>query len=164
MIHLREVILFVHILLGIVWFGGILFVGWGGYPAAGKLPVREQRLFLYTMLKHSHLLFTLAGIGVIATGIMLGTALGSLHSWTMVTSTHYGQLFLLAGGIATFALLWGVMVSYSYTMHLLKNDQLWRYAARGGIKPLRDAMRRTMLISGIEVIGLLIVVWIMVFI
>lgn len=32
-----QIVLGIHILLGIAWVGGILFVGWGVFPVAKKL-------------------------------------------------------------------------------------------------------------------------------
>ena len=72
-LYIRDLILLAHILLGITWLGGILFVGWGVYPAANKLPYRQQQKFLLILMKHVHLLLTLAGAGVISTGTILGT-------------------------------------------------------------------------------------------
>lgn len=163
-LYIRDLILLAHILLGITWLGGILFVGWGVYPAANKLPYRQQQKFLLILMKHVHLLLTLAGAGVISTGTILGTIYGPLKSWEMVMSTEYGRLFLSAFAIASFSLLWGALVSYNSTMKMLTNQQLWDCATKGESYPLKRIMRQVTFISSIEVAGLCIVVWIMVLI
>src|SRR5690625_1069774 len=109
---IRQIILIIHILLGIIWVGGILFVGWGVYPAVKTMEIPNQRLFLYTMMKRTHILFSLAGASVIFTGVLLGTTLGPIQQWRDLLNTTYGTLFLAALFIGVFTLAWGTFIGY----------------------------------------------------
>src|SRR5690625_5246375 len=140
LLYLRPIVLTIHILLGIIWVGGILFVGWGVYPAVKKMKILDQRFFLSQMMKHTHILFSLAGAGVIGTGILLGVTFGPINQWEDLFTTSYGSLFFAALLISIATLVWGVLISYRVTMNMLLNDQLWAYADRGGMGPLQQAM------------------------
>src|SRR5690625_3676027 len=96
LLYARQFVLTIHILLGIMWVGGVLFVGWGVYPAVKKMKILDQRFFLYSMMKHTHILFSLLGAGVIFTGILLGTTFGPIKQWEDLVNTSYGSMFLTA--------------------------------------------------------------------
>src|SRR5690625_5204862 len=119
LLYIRQIVLVIHILLGIIWVGGILFVGWGVYPAVKKMKIQDQRFFLYSMMKHTHLLFSLAGAGVIFTGIILGTVLGPIKQWNDLFTSTYGNLFFTALLIGIATLTWGIFISYPQTMSML---------------------------------------------
>src|SRR5690625_6625148 len=86
---MRELILVLHIFLAIIWAGGIMFIGWGVFPASLKLPLAKQRYFLISLMKSTHHLFSLAGFFVIITGILLGTVFGPIRTWDYLWSTTY---------------------------------------------------------------------------
>src|SRR5699024_12655166 len=92
----RQFILGVHILLAIIWVGGVLFVGWGVFPAAKALAYNVQRSFFLTLMRFNHRFFTCADLGVIVTGILLGTLLGTIHSWEQVWQIIYVHTWLTA--------------------------------------------------------------------
>jgi len=58
---IRQLLLTVHILLAVIWVGGILFVGWGLFPAARKLSYSVQQKLFVAVMEWTHWLFTLAG-------------------------------------------------------------------------------------------------------
>src|SRR5699024_12871696 len=41
--EVRQILLIVHILLAIIWVGGVLVVGWGVFPAARTLMYIDKR-------------------------------------------------------------------------------------------------------------------------
>ncbi|WP_028782181.1 hypothetical protein [Thalassobacillus devorans] len=159
---MRELVLFIHILLGVMWAGGILFIGWGVFPAAAKMPVERQRTFLIGLMKHTHYLFTMAGTGVVLTGIILGTVFGPLHSWDTIRSTTYGHLWLTALSIGTFALFWGVFVGYREMMLVFTDDYLWKEAAAGSRKALSRDLFRLAALESVEVLSLVALIFLMV--
>lgn len=149
----HQILLVIHIFLAIVWVGGILFIAWGVYPATKKLAVKERRRFLRSLMQWTHWLFTLAGIGVITTGILLGTVAGPIHHWRYVWGTSYGNIWFTALIIATFTLLWGAFVGYKQSMKVFSNDSLWERAEAKDSTSLTKAMLITAVVESVEVIG-----------
>lgn len=162
LIDTRQIILLTHILLGIVWVGGILFVGWGVYPVVKKLKISEQRMFLTEMMKHTHYLFSLAGAGVIATGVSLGTIFGPIKTWDALFSTTYGRLFSTAFIVGIVTLIWGIFISYPTTMRMLQNNFIWKNAEFGKWQSLQREMMKVTFVTGIEVVGFIVLLTLMV--
>jgi len=114
--EIRQILLGVHVLLAIVWVGGILFISWGVYPAARTMSPPKQRLFFRSLMQWTHWPFTLAGAGVIATGVLLGTAAGPIRHWYAVWYTSYGKIWLASLIIALGTLSWGAFVGFRQAM------------------------------------------------
>lgn len=159
---IRQLLLFLHILLGIIWVGGVMFVGWGVFPAAKAIPFRQQRLFFTTLMKWSHWIFTGVGIGVIATGILLGVIFGPIQNTHVLFHTTYGVHWLAALIIASFVLLWGIVVGYRQAMRVFANESLWDKAEHGNTKPLSKSFFLIAVIEAVEVIGFIVIVYLMV--
>lgn len=162
--ELRQALLIVHILLAVIWVGGVLFVGWGVFPAAGTLSFKVQRHFFHALMKWTHWLFTLIGVGVIATGTLLGTVGGPLKSWNDVWHTTYGHMWATAFIVASFTLLWGISVGYTHSMKLFSENEIWvwQMAENGDKKPLNRSMVKIAAIEAVETIGFIILIAIMV--
>lgn len=158
----REFILGIHIFLAMIWVGGILFVGWGVFPAVKVLHFQSQQKFLYSLMKWSHHLFTLSGAAVILTGILLATILGPVKSWDILLHSPYGKRFFLALIIGILTLLWGSLVSYRFSMKVLSNTVLWEMADDGMESFLKSSLRNVTVISGIEVVGFISLLAIMI--
>ncbi len=159
---MREVLLVIHILLGIMWAGGIMFVGWGVYPVTLKMPLENQRKFLIQLMKWTHHLFTLIGSLVIFTGFLLGTVFGPIKSWEALFYSTYGLLWLTAFFLGIFALLWGIFVGYRGMMRLFLDDFVWTEAVNGNKEPLMRGLFRLTVMESMEVIGFIALVVIMV--
>lgn len=150
-----------HILLAIIWVGGVLFVGWGVYPAIRKMTFSNQRVFLSALMKHTHWLYTLAGTGVILTGVILGTVLGPIKHWSDIWNTSYGNTWISAFIIAIFTLSWGVFVGYKQASSVLSNDTIWDLAENGVKKPLYLALLKTAAVESVEGIGFIVLLTLM---
>lgn len=161
---LRQVLLGVHIFLGIMWFGGILFVGWGVFPASQKLKPNLQREFLSNLMAWVHWPLTLTGLGVITTGIILGTLGGPLKSWELVFSTTYGRLFMVALIVGVVTLLWGMFISYKHTMNVFSRTEIWDSAEQGDTKPLKKAFVGIAAVESVEIAGFLTILTCMILI
>src|SRR5690625_3197153 len=111
--EIRQMLLMVHILLAIIWVGGVLFVGWGVFPAARVLAFDIQQKFFHALMKWTHWLFTLVGAGVIITGILLGTVGGALTTCGDTLHSTYGRLWATPSIVSSFSLRWGIAVGYS---------------------------------------------------
>lgn len=159
---IRTILLVVHILLGITWVGGILFIGWGVFPATLQLSLKNQRFFLIKLMKWSHHLFSIIGFFVIVTGVLLGTAFGPLHSIDAILHTRYGHIWLTALIISIITLLWGIFVGYREMMIIFTNDYLWHEADQGNKKPLLLELIRLALLEPMEVVGFVALVVLMV--
>lgn len=163
--EIHQILIGIHIFLAITWVGGILFVGWGVYPAAKALGIANQRLFLLSMMRRTHWLFTLAGAGVITTGILLGTVAGPIRTWSDVRNTSFGHIWFTALCIGLFTLSWGIFVGYKQTMKVLGDDSLWKRAETTHyLKPINDAMKKTAALESVEILGFITIIICMLYI
>lgn len=98
-----------HVLLGITWFGSVLATNFIFIPALMRLPIQQQQSMGVAYGEVAGRLLTRAGEGVILLGILRGTVLGPIKSLDMLTS-QYGVTWLVAliAAIATY--LWGKRV------------------------------------------------------
>lgn len=163
-LDIRYIVLFIHILLAIIWFGGVLFIGWGVFPASQKLKPTIQQNFLSNLMFWVHWPLTFTGLSVIISGIILGTVLGPLKSWDSIFSTTYGHIFTTALIVSIFTLLWGMFISYKHTMAILSNTDIWIQAENGNNKPLKKAFLKIAAVEAIEVIGFITILICMVLI
>ncbi|WP_088009534.1 hypothetical protein [Indiicoccus explosivorum] len=150
---LRELVLGIHVFLGIVWVGGVLFVGWGVFPAVRAMDYRNQQRFLLSLMRWTHKVFTLSGAGVIVTGIFLGTVFGPIQSMGTASLSPYGHHFVLALVVGSLTLAWGTLVSYPHAISVLSKTVLWNMADEGYDTFLKQSLRGVTLVSGVEVIG-----------
>jgi uncharacterized membrane protein len=159
---MRELILVIHIFLAIIWAGGIMFIGWGVFPATLKLSLAKQRFFLISLMKNTHHLFTLAGAFVIITGILLGTVFGPIKTWDFLWNTTYGHIFIAAFIIGIITLLWGIVVGYREMMIIFHDEFLWKEAENGNKKPLIFQLIRLAALESVEAIGFVTLIFLMV--
>ena len=160
MVH--QIILTLHITLAIIWVGGLMFIGWGVFPAIRHMKFVDQREFLLALMKWSHRLFTLAGLGVILTGMILGTLLGPIKSWGAIWHTTYGNLWVTALIVACLALTWGVLVGYKLMIKTLTDVKLWILADKDIKQPLYQALGILFLCESIEPMGFGVLIILMV--
>lgn len=162
--ELRQLLLWIHIFSAIIWVGGILFVGWGVFPAARKLPYTIQRKFFLSLMKWTHTLFSVAGLIVILSGVLLGTIFGTLKSWHVIVSSTYGNIWLTALIIAIISLLWGMFVAYPLAMNLFNKKATWENADIGYEKRIWKLLIQYVAIESVEIIGFAILIYLMVII
>jgi len=162
LLQLREFVLGVHILLAIIWVGGVLFVGWGVFPAAKSLAYHVQRSFFLTLMRFTHWFFTGAGTGVILTGMILGTVLGPIRTWDQVWQTTYGNTWFTALVIGVVTLVWGVVIAYRQSIKIFTNTAIWQEASAGNPRKLNKALFRIALTESVEVIGFMLLIYLMI--
>ncbi|MFC4557468.1 hypothetical protein ACFO3D_04510 [Virgibacillus kekensis] len=160
--EMRQIILGIHIFLAIIWVGGVLFIGWGVYPALRKMAYAKQREFFLALIQWSHNFLTAAGTGVIATGIVLGTLAGPINQWADLWTTRYGNLWLAALVIALLTLGWGVFIGYRQSVKVFSNISIWELADSGETKPLSKALGTTIAIESVEVGGFIALLVVMI--
>ncbi|MFD2761440.1 hypothetical protein [Lentibacillus juripiscarius] len=160
--ELRQLTLFIHILLAITWVGGVFFVGWGVFPAVRNMTFTRQRELLLALMQWSHKLLAAAGSGVIATGLLLGTAFGPVSSWNYIWLTQYGNIWITAFIIGSLTLLWGIFVGFRQAISVCSDETLWKRADTGDKKPLFQALTRTAIFESVEVVGFITLIVLMV--
>ncbi len=158
---IHQALLGLHIFFGIIWVGGVLFIGWGVYPATRKMLPSIQLQLFRSLIHWTHWPLTLAGSSVIATGILLGTVVGPIRQWHGLFYTTYGQIWLTSLLIGLFTLGWGVFVGYPYAMNVFNDESLCQHADKGNTAALQKAMRKIVAIEVIEVAGFVALITLM---
>ena len=85
-----------HVLLGIFWFGSTLYLDFVLIPALMTLPLGEQRRAGAAIGARAVPIFTGVAVAVIVLGILRGTVFGQIKSLDAL-GTQYGVTWLVAG-------------------------------------------------------------------
>lgn len=119
-----------HVLLGIFWFGGTLFLDFAVVPAVMGLPVEKQREVSVRLGQQVSPLMRTAGAGVIVLGFIRGTFLGPLHSVQAVFGSAYGFTWLAALAVATGLFFFALFVTEPAARSLSEDQSADVYAVR----------------------------------
>jgi uncharacterized membrane protein len=94
-----------HVLLGLFWFGSTLYLDVVVIPAVMTLSLEQQRTVSKLLTTFSERVIIPAGILVILLGLVRGILLGPVRSLDFLFGTAYGLTFLIAflAALATFA-------------------------------------------------------------
>lgn len=82
-----------HILSGALWVGGFVITQFVIWPALLRIPVHHAKPLQASLEKSAAPLFALAAVSTILLGILRGTWLGPLKSWSSLSSS-YGHAWL----------------------------------------------------------------------
>jgi uncharacterized membrane protein len=104
------VIQWVHVLLGMFWFGGEMYLNFIVVPVVLKLPLGQQRDVTVPLGVRSNQILPLVATLVILLGLLRGTVWGPIHSFTFLFGTAYGLTFLVSLLAASAVELWGYFV------------------------------------------------------
>jgi uncharacterized membrane protein len=96
-----------HILSGVIWFGGYVLIDFALWPALLRRPATEARATRSALEKQIGPLMAVSGSLVVLLGIVRGTALGPIRSLDTLLGTAYGLTWLIALVIALFLTIWG---------------------------------------------------------
>jgi uncharacterized membrane protein len=99
-----------HVLLGIIWFGNSLVVAAILIPSLNPLPILTQREVGSRYGERATRLFDVLVPAVIVLGMIRGTLLGPIKSAGDVLGTPYGVTWLVALIAAIVTFLWGRIV------------------------------------------------------
>jgi uncharacterized membrane protein len=142
-----------HILLGILWFGNSLALATITIPAINRLPILAQREIGSHLNSRGQRVFEIVAPAVIVLGFIRGTFLGPIKDLDALGTT-YGLTWLVALVAAVLTYLWG------------------RFAIGGGIRAmelapinsdgtaspeLEAATDRVKIIASLELIGFLVI-------
>jgi uncharacterized membrane protein len=96
-----------HILFGVIWFGGYVLIDFALWPVLLRRPAPEARVTLAALEKYIGPLMAASGSLVVLLGIVRGTVLGPIRSLDALFGTAYGLTWLTALAIALFLSVWG---------------------------------------------------------
>ena len=99
-----------HVLLGILWFGYSLSLAVIIIPAINRLAITRQREIGQYLGERGEAVIDFVGPAVIVLGFIRGTFLGQLHSVSDVFGSTYGLTWLVGLLAATATFLWGKFV------------------------------------------------------
>jgi uncharacterized membrane protein len=143
-----------HVLLGILWFGNALVLVVITIPAMNALPITTQREFGQHLGRVAGRLFTVVGPTVIILGVIRGTLLGPIKTVDDLFGTAYGVTWLVALVAATATFIWGKLMIEG-SVHRMNAVPL---AADGGPTPeLTAAVSRVKLMTVLELLGFFVV-------
>ena len=143
-----------HVLLGILWFGNSLVLAALVIPALNKLPIAQQREFGRHLGPRAERLFNVVGPLVILLGFVRGTFLGSIHGIDDVFGSAYGITWLVALIAASSTFAWGKL-AIEPALHRMSAAPL---NPDGTVSPELDAaVARVKLVSVLELIGFLVI-------
>ena len=98
-----------HVLLGIFWFGSTLYLDFVLIPALMTLPLGEQRRAGAAIGARAVPIFTGVAVAVIVLGILRGTVFGQIKSLDAL-GTQYGVTWLVALVAAVATAYWGLRI------------------------------------------------------
>jgi uncharacterized membrane protein len=96
-----------HVVLGILWFGSTLYINLVFIPAVLPFPREKQQEISARISPLTTFVLRPTAIAVIALGFIRGTFLGQIHSVQDALGTSYGRTWLVAliGALALFAFI-----------------------------------------------------------
>jgi hypothetical protein len=120
-----------HVLLGIIWFGTVLYNALILFPAMNTLPLGQQRSFGSAIGAQAFKVITPIAWAVIALGIVRGTILGPIKGLDDLT-TAYGITWLVALVFAIGAYFWAERVVRPAldTANAIPESEAWRPPSR----------------------------------
>ena len=142
-----------HVLLGIFWFGDAIAVAVILIPAISTLPIQAQRQVGSRYAEVAERTFNIVAPTVILLGVIRGTALGPIRSLDIL-GTPYGITWLVALVAATATFLWGRFV-IGGAARIMNTAPL---TADGGSTPeLEAATARVKRLAVLELLGFVVV-------
>ena len=146
-----------HILAGIVWLGGAVFMNVVILPALLGLPVPEQRLMARRVIFGPERMMIGAALVAAALGIVRGVAYGPIRSIESL-ATPYGIVwgFAIATTLSVFFV--GARMTGPTAHALLDDDQMWASPSPERVSAARqERFRRLRGSFRLELIGILLV-------
>lgn len=133
-----------HVLLGILWFGSTLYINLVFIPAVMPLSREKQQEIAARISPATTRVLRPTAILVIVLGFIRGTFLGQIHSVPDVFATTYGVTWLVAlvGALALFTFIETIFDPAIKRLNTAKADV--EYDA---------ALRRVQVLSVVELIG-----------
>lgn len=148
------VVQWVHILLGILWFGNALVVAIILIPSLNPLPITIQREVGSRYGARATRVFDVVVPLVIVLGIVRGTLLGPIKSFDDMLGTAYGVTWLLALIATILTFMWGKIAINGAVARM---DAAPVNADGTASRQLEAETARVKLIVGLELIGFVVI-------
>ena len=143
-----------HVLLGILWFGNALVLGVIVIPAINRLPIVSQREIASHIGSRATPIFHLVVPAIIILGVIRGTVLGPIKSVEFLLGSAYGLTWLTALVATVLTYLFGLFV----IVPALRRMDLARLNPDGSptaaFATATDHVKR---LVGLELIGFLVI-------
>jgi uncharacterized membrane protein len=107
MVALFATLEWLHILCGVIWFGGYIFIDFAIWPALLRMPAAHGQSTARAIETFAGPLMAVSGSLVVLLGVVLGTVLGPIRSLSFVFNSAYGLTWLAALLLAIFLTVWG---------------------------------------------------------
>jgi uncharacterized membrane protein len=104
------VVQWLHVLLGILWFGNALVLDVIVIPAINRLPIVRQREVAALIGARATPIFHVVVPTIIVLGVVRGTLLGPIKGLDVLVGTAYGLTWLVALTVTVLTYLWGLFV------------------------------------------------------
>jgi hypothetical protein len=144
------IVQWLHVLLGILWFGYSLALAVFFIPAISALPIPVQRQIGEGLAKRATPILDVVVPTIIVLGIIRGTLLGPIESVGDVFGTPYGITWLVALVAAVATFLWGRLV----IVPTVKGMSAVPLTPDGGATPELDAaVERAKQVTVVELLG-----------
>ena len=139
-----------HVLLGILWFGNALVLDVIVIPAINRLPIVSQREVSSYIGARATPIFQVVVPLIIVLGVIRGTVLGPIKSLDDLLGSAYGLTWLTALAVTILTYLFGLLV----IVPALRAMDLARVEPDGSPSPaLAAATDRVKRLVGLELIG-----------
>jgi hypothetical protein len=154
---LQVAVQWLHVLLGIVWFGSAITTNLVFVPALMRLPIARQAEIGVAYGEAAGRVDRVAGIGVIALGLLRGTVFGPIQGVAMLSSP-YGLTWLVALIAAVATSLWGNRVLAPAVGRIGRLEPARAVLADGSASPeLRMAIAGATRKSVVQLLGFVVV-------
>ncbi|AKF03511.1 hypothetical protein [Sandaracinus amylolyticus] len=134
-----------HVLAGVTWLGGSVLFSLACWPALLRRPPREARETYREIARVLGPTMAIAGTCTLALGLLRGTALGVVRSWSHL-ATPYGATFLVALVVSLALSAHGAIASRTLEARVWDGDRLRDGASR------RVAVEGALVTSGFLVV------------
>lgn len=148
------VVQWLHVLLGIIWFGNALVVATILIPTLNPMPISLQRQVGGAYGERASRLFDVIVPAVIILGVVRGTLLGPIDDIGEVFSTAYGLTWLVALLVAIATFLWGRIVINGAVRTMNSISLNADGTASAELKQATDRVKRVVVL---ELLGFLVI-------
>ncbi len=113
------IVQWLHIVMGITWFGGYIFLDFVIWPTLLRLPASQAKVTNDLIDKFAGPVMATSGTLVVLLGILRGTVFGPIRSFSFLFTTAYGITWLTALAVALVLTGWGA------TSHERLRELVW---------------------------------------
>jgi uncharacterized membrane protein len=99
-----------HVVSGITWFGGILFIALVLLPTLRLVAPADQRAIVSPLAQRIIQVYTVAALSTVILGILRGTVFGQITTFDILFGTTYGLTWIAAFILGIVTILCGIFL------------------------------------------------------